>query len=157
MNQNRRKILKALGGAGAIAAAEPYLSFPAIAQSRTLKIGIIAPKAGIVGTIGECGLRGTLFAVDRINALPQRPAFVLHTGDLTHLAKPAEFDTVAEVLKGIKADKVLYVPGEHDVFTDDGKLYLEHTLSAPVSGRIGLWSKADSYMHFSDYTVSLAN
>ncbi len=36
MNQNRRKILKALGGAGAIAAAEPYLSFPAIAQSRTL-------------------------------------------------------------------------------------------------------------------------
>src|ERR1700694_176055 len=68
MNQNRRKILKALGGAGAIAAAEPYLSFPAIAQSRTLKIGIIAPKAGIVGTIGECGLRGTLFAVERINA-----------------------------------------------------------------------------------------
>ncbi len=35
----------------------------------------------------------------------------------------------------------------------DGKLYLEHTLPAPVSGRIGLWSKADSYMHFSDYTV----
>ena len=68
MNQNRRKILKALGsGAGALAA-QPYLSFPAIAQSRTLKIGIIAPKAGIVGTIGECGLRGTLFAVDRINA-----------------------------------------------------------------------------------------
>src|SRR6202171_3404136 len=68
MNQNRRKIVKALGGAGVIAAAEPYLSFPAIAQSRTLKIGIIAPKAGIVGTIGECGRRGTLFAVDRINA-----------------------------------------------------------------------------------------
>jgi branched-chain amino acid transport system substrate-binding protein len=67
MNQNRRKIVKALGGAGVIAAAEPYLSFPAIAQSRTLKIGIIAPKAGIVGTIGECGLRGTMFAVDRIN------------------------------------------------------------------------------------------
>src|SRR4030081_3226239 len=39
----------------------------------------------------------------------------------------------------------------------DGKLYLEHTLPAPVSGRIGLWSKADSYMHFADYTVSLAN
>jgi Laminin G domain len=39
----------------------------------------------------------------------------------------------------------------------DGKLYLEHTLSDAVSGRIGLWSKADSYMHFSDYTVSQAN
>src|SRR5438445_2705588 len=36
----------------------------------------------------------------------------------------------------------------------DGKLYLEHTLTTPVSGRIGLWSKADSYMHFSDYMVA---
>jgi hypothetical protein len=36
----------------------------------------------------------------------------------------------------------------------DGKLYLEHVLLAPVSGRIGLWSKADSHMYFSDYTVS---
>jgi hypothetical protein len=39
----------------------------------------------------------------------------------------------------------------------DGKLYLEHSLPAPVSGRIGLWSKADSYMHFSDYTVTPVN
>src|SRR5882757_9382141 len=35
----------------------------------------------------------------------------------------------------------------------NGKLYLEHDLSAPVSGRIGLWSKADSYVYFDDYTV----
>jgi 3',5'-cyclic AMP phosphodiesterase CpdA len=69
---------------------------------------------------------GTLkIAVARINALPQPPALVLHTGDLTHLARPAEFDTVAQVLKGVKTGKVAYVPGEHDVFTDDGKLYLE--------------------------------
>ena len=50
---------------------------------------------------------------------------MLHTGDLTHLAKPEEFDTVAQVLHGAKAGEVFYVPGEHDVFTDDGKLYLE--------------------------------
>src|SRR5918912_784269 len=68
MNRNRRKILKAIGGAGAVAATQPYLSFPAIAQTGPLRIGIIAPKAGIAGTIGECGLRGTQFAVDRINA-----------------------------------------------------------------------------------------
>src|SRR6202158_1644461 len=68
MNSKRRRMLKARGGAGALAAAQPYLSFPAIAQGRALKIGIIAPKAGIAGTIGECGLRGTLFAVERINA-----------------------------------------------------------------------------------------
>jgi hypothetical protein len=39
----------------------------------------------------------------------------------------------------------------------DGKLYLQHTLAQPVSGRIGLWSKADSHMYFSDYTVTEAN
>ena len=39
----------------------------------------------------------------------------------------------------------------------DGKLYLEHTLAQPVSGRIGLWSKADSHMYFSDYTVTSSN
>src|SRR5947199_1029718 len=39
----------------------------------------------------------------------------------------------------------------------DGKLYLAFTLPTPVSGRVGLWSKADSYMHFSDYTVTTAN
>jgi hypothetical protein len=36
----------------------------------------------------------------------------------------------------------------------DGKLYLEHTLPEPVSGRIGLWSKADSYMHFDDFVAT---
>jgi len=39
----------------------------------------------------------------------------------------------------------------------DGKLYLQHTLTEPVTGRIGLWSKADSHMYFSDYTVTTAN
>jgi hypothetical protein len=41
-------------------------------------------------------------AVSRINALPTPPSLVLHTGDLTHLSKPAEFDTVAQVMKSIK-------------------------------------------------------
>jgi 3',5'-cyclic-AMP phosphodiesterase len=64
-------------------------------------------------------------AVNKVNALSQPPAFLLHTGDLTHLAKPEEFDTVAQVLKGAKVGRAYYVPGEHDVFTDDGKGYLE--------------------------------
>ena len=63
-------------------------------------------------------------AVDKINALPQPPAFALHTGDLTHLSKPGEFDDVAEILKGMKVGKTFYVPGEHDVY-DKGKLYRE--------------------------------
>src|SRR3954468_19700004 len=68
MDQKRRKILQALGGTGAVIAAQPYLSFPAFAQNTPLRVGIIAPKAGIAGTIGECGLRGTQFAVDKMNA-----------------------------------------------------------------------------------------
>jgi len=75
------------------------------------------PNKDVTATLQE--------AIKRINALPQLPAFVLHTGDLTHLATPEEFDTVAQVLHGVKGGEVFYVPGEHDVFTDDGKLYLE--------------------------------
>jgi plastocyanin len=63
-------------------------------------------------------------AVAKLNALPQRPAFVLHTGDITQLAKPSEFDTANEILKEVKTDRVLYVPGEHDVATDNGASYL---------------------------------
>jgi Icc protein len=62
--------------------------------------------------------------VAKINALPQAPDLLIHTGDLTHFSKPGEYDTVAEVLKGAKAGQILYVPGEHDVFTDDGEQYL---------------------------------
>jgi len=39
----------------------------------------------------------------------------------------------------------------------DGKLYLEHTLPEPVSGRIGLWSKADSHMYFADFAATRAD
>ena len=63
--------------------------------------------------------------VDKINGLAQLPPFVLHTGDLTHLSKPEEFDTLAEILKGLKTEKVFYVPGEHDVFVDGGKEFLQ--------------------------------
>jgi 3',5'-cyclic AMP phosphodiesterase CpdA len=64
-------------------------------------------------------------AIARINNQPQKPDLLLHTGDLTHLSKPAEFDTCAQVLKGAKAGEVFCVPGEHDIFTDEGKRYLE--------------------------------
>jgi 3',5'-cyclic AMP phosphodiesterase CpdA len=63
-------------------------------------------------------------AVARINALPQPPAFALHTGDVTHLSKPGEFDDAAEILKGVRVGKIHLVPGEHDVY-DTGKLYRE--------------------------------
>jgi len=63
-------------------------------------------------------------AIAKIKAAPEPPAFVLHTGDLTHLSKPAEFDTVQQVLSELSIP-VFYVPGEHDVLEDDGKSYLQ--------------------------------
>jgi 3',5'-cyclic AMP phosphodiesterase CpdA len=64
-------------------------------------------------------------AVHKINSLPATPAFLLHTGDISHLSKPAEFDTVDQVLKECKVKDVFFVPGEHDVLGDDGKQYRE--------------------------------
>src|SRR5262245_741307 len=74
-------------------------------------------------------------AVDRINALDPLPAFVLHTGDQTHGQKPGAFDTVAEILKGLKTERVFYVPGEHDVFLDGGAEYLSRYGKTTAGGR----------------------
>jgi 3',5'-cyclic-AMP phosphodiesterase len=63
-------------------------------------------------------------AVAKIKAAPEQPSFVLHTGDLTHLSKPSEFDTLQQVLTELSLP-VFYVPGEHDVLEDDGKSYLQ--------------------------------
>jgi len=69
---------------------------------------------------------GTLrAAVDKINALSKEPEFILHTGDVSHLSKPEEFDTVEQILKSAKPKDIFYVPGEHDVLNDDGKQLLE--------------------------------
>src|SRR5262245_65005098 len=73
--------------------------------------------------------------VARVNALEPAPAFVLHTGDQTHGQKAGAFDTVAEVLKGIKTERIFYVPGEHDVFLDGGSEYLTRYGKATVGGR----------------------
>jgi len=62
--------------------------------------------------------------VNKINALAKPPGLVLHTGDLTHLSKPAEFDTLAQMIKSIKTDQTFYVPGEHDYFVDNGAEYM---------------------------------
>ena len=64
-------------------------------------------------------------AIAKVNALPTPPSFVLHTGDLTHLSKPAEFDTLAESLKSLKTEHIFYVPGEHDVLDDNGAMFRE--------------------------------
>ena len=64
-------------------------------------------------------------AIAKVKAMPGKPAFMLHTGDITHLSKPAEFDTAAQLI-GAAALDVHYVPGEHDLVDEgEGKAYLE--------------------------------
>jgi Icc protein len=64
-------------------------------------------------------------AISRIQALPVAPDFLIHTGDLTHLSKPEEFDTLQQVLISAKVGQVFYVPGEHDMLADNGRQYLD--------------------------------
>ncbi len=69
---------------------------------------------------------GTLkMAIAKINALPGKHDLLLHTGDITHSSKAAEFDTAQQIVNGAKAGAIFYVPGEHDTASDDGALYLE--------------------------------
>jgi Icc protein len=76
-----------------------------------------AANPDVVGTLKA--------AIDKINGLATAPEFMLHTGDISHLSKPEEFDTVDQILKSASAKDVFFVPGEHDVLNDDGKGYLE--------------------------------
>jgi Icc protein len=78
-------------------------------------------------------------AIAKINALPQSPEFVLHTGDLTHLSKASEFDTLDQTLKSLRTNKIFYVPGEHDVLNDNGQQYRE---------RFGKDAKGDGWYSF---------
>src|ERR1700735_1838356 len=101
-----------LSDPGSLAAAE--LNFVQISDSH---IGFNkAANTNGIGTFQE--------VINRINALPKSPEFMLHTGDFSHLAQADEFDTVEQMLKTTKASKVFYVPGEHDILSDNGALYL---------------------------------
>jgi plastocyanin len=88
-------------------------------------------------------------AVGRINALPEAPAFLIHTGDITQLAKPSEFDTADQILKESRTRDVFFVPGEHDVATDNGISYLErYGKRAGMTSRDGWYSFDHSGVHF---------
>ena len=64
-------------------------------------------------------------AISKINAMVHKPDFIIHTGDLSHLSKPSEFDTLDQALRGVSAKQTYFVPGEHDMLTDNGEQYLE--------------------------------
>jgi len=87
-------------------------------------------------------------ALDRINTLPTPPSFLIHTGDITQLSKPEEFDTFDEVLKSCRTKDVFYVPGEHDVLSDNGKLYRDRYLKSVEGKGSGWYSFNKNGVHF---------
>ena len=92
-----------LFSAGALAA-DGGISFVQISDSH---IGFSHPEnPDVIGTLQE--------TIGAINAMPVQPSFVVHTGDVTHLAKPAQFDTAKQLLGTLKAPLIV-LPGEHDV------------------------------------------
>ena len=77
-------------------------------------------------------------AIDKVNGLATPPEFLLHTGDISHLSKPEEFDAVDQMLKNT-GKETFFVPGEHDMLNDDGKQFME---------RYGKGSKGSGWYSF---------
>ena len=118
-----------IGEASAAPAGHGSFTFLQISDSH---VGFNKPaNPDALGTLRE--------AIAKIKALPAKPAFMIHTGDITHLSKDEEFDNAEQVIKeaGIP---VFYVPGEHDVIDEErGKSYL---------GRYGKNAKGAGWQSF---------
>jgi hypothetical protein len=87
-------------------------------------------------------------AIAKIGALPQKPAFMIHTGDITHLSKPEQFDDADQVIRRAKLD-TFYVPGEHDIIDEGlGKAYLERYGTRTGAKGTGWYSFDQGGVHF---------
>jgi 3',5'-cyclic AMP phosphodiesterase CpdA len=128
-------IPKSVGLVGEAAAAEATgFSFLQISDSH---IGFSKPQnPNALGTLQE--------AIGKVKAIKQRPAFMIHTGDITHLSKANEFDDANQAISDARLD-VRYVPGEHDIIDEGrGKAYLD---------RYGKGTKGDGWYSFDDHGV----
>ncbi len=83
-------------------------------------------------------------AIAKVGALPAKPAFMIHTGDITHLSKDNQFDDAKQVIGRAGLD-VHYVPGEHDIIDENnGKAYLD---------RYGKGTRGSGWYSFDDHGV----
>ena len=112
----------------ATAAEAPGLSLLQISDSH---VGFDKPaNPNALGTLEE--------AIKKINAMDKKPSFMIHTGDISHLSKAAEFDNADRIISQAKLD-VHYVPGEHDFLDEEIKLYKD---------RYGKGTKGAGYYSF---------
>jgi 3',5'-cyclic AMP phosphodiesterase CpdA len=100
---------------GQAEAAETGLTFAQVSDSH---LGFNRPvNPDVTGTFQE--------ALGQATSTADKPAFLIHTGDITHLSTAEQFDTAAQLLGATKL-QVYTVPGEHDILEDDRKSYLNH-------------------------------
>jgi 3',5'-cyclic-AMP phosphodiesterase len=125
------------GTANAAAASSTDLRFVQVSDSH---IGFQGPaNMDVAGTFAD--------ALNRVNSLGFRPDFVMHTGDLTHLSTPAQFDQVKQMLSQVDTDRVFTVPGEHDSIGDNGPRAYRQTFGQNTLG--DGWYSFDTHgVHF---------
>ena len=112
----------------AMAAEAGGMTFLQISDSH---IGFDKPaNPNALGTLEE--------AINKVNAIQKKPSFMIHTGDITHLSKAAEFDNAEKIISQAKLD-VHYVPGEHDFLDEERKFYKD---------RYGKGTKGPGYYSF---------
>jgi len=145
-NEDRRGFLKCMAWAGSAmlwtvaggiprsslvgqaAAAETGFTFAQVSDSH---LGFDKPvNTNVAGTFQD--------ALSHITAAAEKPAFLIHTGDITHLSTPEQFDTAAQILGGTGL-QTYTVPGEHDILEDDRKSYLN---------RYGKGTRGDGWYSF---------
>jgi hypothetical protein len=97
-----------------------------------------APNPDVTGTLKT--------ALARIDAQQIQPDFVIHTGDLTHLSRPDQFDTVDQLVRGSSTRRTFFVPGEHDVIGDNGRAFFDRFGEKQTEG--GWYSFDHRGVHF---------
>ena len=127
---------------GSLAAAategSPSLDVPLFVQLSDTHIGFSKDaNPDVAGTLRQ--------TVALVNALPKPPAFILHTGDITQLSKPSEFDTAAQLLGELKVAELHTTPGEHDVIDSPAEYFARY---GKPSGNRGYYSFDTHGVHF---------
>jgi Icc protein len=151
LDPNRRGFLKCMTWAGSamlwtvaggiprshlIGQAEAAVTGFTFAQVSDSHLGFDKPvNANVTGTFQD--------ALNHVTGMPDKPAFIIHTGDITHLSKPEQFDTGAQLLKATNL-QVYTVPGEHDILEEDRKSYLN---------RYGKGTHGDGWYSFNAHGV----
>jgi 3',5'-cyclic-AMP phosphodiesterase len=97
-----------------------------------------APNPDVTGSLKA--------ALTRIDMQAVQPDFIVHTGDLTHLSRPEEFDTVSQLMRGSRTQQAFFIPGEHDVIGDNGREFFSRFGEKQTEG--GWYSFDHRGVHF---------